>query len=278
MNPEESKADKAGEAYWTHFWQQLPFPAPIDVSRKDAGSYVHRKLDEHFNLVFASLNPAELDLLEIGCGNSAYLSFFNHQYGFRVHGIDYSTYGCQRTREILHRDQVAGNIIHGDLFAPPQELLGRFDVVCSFGVAEHFENTSDVIFKMSAFVKPGGLLITTIPNLSGPTGWIQKWFNRPVYDIHKVMKLGDLKRHIQNAGLEIVLASRFVPISFGVTLEEIDGKQVRFKGLKRIILKGLQVIEKVMCRIDDHVVGLPKTDTWCAGFIVTARKPHQPLA
>ncbi|MFN5355277.1 MAG: class I SAM-dependent methyltransferase [Bacteroidota bacterium] len=278
MKPEENKADKAGESYWTHFWQQLPFPTPIDVSRKVAGSYVHRKLDEHFNFVFSNLNPPELDLLEIGCGNSAYLSFFHHRYGFRVHGIDYSSYGCQRTREILKQDEVAGNIMHGDLFEPPQELLGRFDVVCSFGVAEHFENTSDVILRMSDFVKPGGLLITTIPNLSGPTGLIQKYFNRPVYDIHRVMNLGDLKQHIQKAGLEIVLASRFVPISFGVTLEEIDGKQVRYKGLKRFLLKGLQVIEKIMCRVDDHLIALPKTDFWCAGFIVTARKPTEPLA
>jgi 2-polyprenyl-3-methyl-5-hydroxy-6-metoxy-1,4-benzoquinol methylase len=278
MKPEENKADKAGESYWTHFWQQLPFPAPINVSRKVAGSYVHRKLDEHFNFVFSNLNPPELDLLEIGCGNSAYLSFFHHRYGFRVHGIDYSSYGCQRTREILKRDEVVGNIMHGDLFEPPQELLGRFDVVCSFGVAEHFENTSGVIQRMSDFVKPGGLLITTIPNLSGPTGLIQKYFNRPVYDIHRVMNLGDLKQHIQKAGLEIVLASRFVPISFGVTLEEIDGKQVRYKGLKRFLLKGLQVIEKIMCRVDDHLIALPKTDFWCAGFIVTARKPTEPLA
>ncbi|MFM9008523.1 MAG: class I SAM-dependent methyltransferase, partial [Bacteroidota bacterium] len=165
-----------------------------------------------------------------------------------------------------------------DLFSPPLELSARFDVVCSFGVAEHFDNTSDVIRKMSAFVKPGGILITTIPNLSGPTGWIQKLFNRPVYDIHRVMKLDDLKRHIQHAGLEIVLASRFVPISFGVTLEEIDGRQVRQKRLKRLILKGLQVMEKLMCRIDDHLLEFPKTDTWCAGFIVTARKPLEPLA
>jgi hypothetical protein len=95
---------------------------------------------------------------------------------------------------------------------------------------------------------------------------------KPVYDIHQVMRLNDLSERVAAAGLQIVRADRFVPISFGITLEQMDNIPVKGLFFKRLLLKGLQSIEKVLSFIDDRFIPLPLTDTWCAGMVVTARK------
>ena len=265
--------DKAGEAYWSSFWLDHSLPAPVEVEKRTEQNYAFRKLDAFLSVIFAQEKTKGKKLIEVGCGNSVYLSYFSKRFGFQPEGLDYSEFGCEQTRRILQRDQVTGIIHHGDLFHPTPELLARFDVVCSFGVVEHFQNTVEVIGKIAAFLKPGGIMITTIPNLTGPTGWLQRWMNRPVYDIHKVMGLRDLKKASELAGLEIISSRHFVPVSFGVTLTEKDGVKISNLRIKRMLLKCFQLAGRVICRIDDRLIRVPETEWLCAGMIVAARKP-----
>lgn len=262
--------DKAGEEYWSSFWQQYTMPPPVQLTPPDASNYAFREIHSFYEKV---LPKGSLQLAEIGCGNSVYLSYYHRYFGYAVSGLDYSAYGCEQTRKILERDCVPGTIHQGDLFHPPAALTGTFDIVCSFGVVEHFDDTTDVIRHIAAFSKPGGLIVTTIPNLTGITGWLQKWMNRPVYNIHRVMGLKELEKHCRAAGLEVIASTRIIPISFGVTLDEHNQQRVRFKSLKKWVLKSFQVIEKIVCRIDDRFVRLPRTEFFCAGMIVVARKP-----
>lgn len=276
MNSESSNKtiDKAGEAYWTDFWANTSLPKAVSIQSGNLEDYAFRKLHDFYSKLFFNLSPTTKSLIEIGCGNSVYLSYFAKQFGFKVSGLDYSEYGCAQTKKILERDGVKGDIHFGDLFNPPGELLYQYYVVCSFGVVEHFNNTVDVLDKIGAFLKPGGILITTIPNLTGVTGYLQKWMNKPVYDIHKVMGLKDIEHYIKEAGFEIIQSERIIPVSFGVTLDEIDNKKVKFLKLKKYILKGFQLIGKAFWLIDDRIVHLPKNEIFCAGMIVAARKPE----
>lgn len=267
------KADKAGEAYWSSFWHQHALPAPVTFDQKTEESYPFRKLDDFLSSILESGNTTGKRILEIGCGNSVYLSYFAKRFGFLPEGLDYSEYGCNQTRRILERDGVKGIIHLGDLFHPPSALLGRFDVVCSFGVVEHFNDTAGVLKSIEAFLKPGGIMITTIPNLTGPTGWLQRLMNRPVYDIHKVMGLNELMEATAKAGMEIIGSRHFIPLSFGVTLEEKDGKKVPHLWLKKFILKFFQAAGRLVCLVDDRLIRLPETEFLCAGMVVAARKP-----
>jgi cyclopropane fatty-acyl-phospholipid synthase-like methyltransferase len=273
MEKHDSNSDKAGESYWTSFWKNYKLPPPIDLSKRNLNNYYFRKLDGILRKTFNELNPDNKSLIEIGCGNSVYLSYFNRQFGFNVSGLDYSEFGCKQTERILTRDNIKGIIIQGDLFNPPSELISNYDVACSFGVVEHFDDTSHVIKKISEFVRPGGLIITTIPNLTGLAGKLQKWMNKPVYDIHKVIELNELILEVRNAGLKVEHAEKMIPISFGITLDEYGNHQVKFKGIKKIIVKALQILEKIIQIIDDRIMPLRATSFFCAGMIVIARKP-----
>jgi 2-polyprenyl-3-methyl-5-hydroxy-6-metoxy-1,4-benzoquinol methylase len=50
-------------------------------------------------------------------------------------------------------------------------MVAAFDVVISFGLIEHFEDTDACLKAISQFIAPQGLLITFIPNMEGFPGF-----------------------------------------------------------------------------------------------------------
>ncbi len=95
---------------------------------------------------------------------------FGTESGFEVNGLDYSLVGCEQARAILAHACVPGRILYGDLFAPPNELLGSQEVVITFGVVQHFADTAGCVRALARLMKPSGTLITIIPNLTGVLG------------------------------------------------------------------------------------------------------------
>lgn len=263
---------KSSVQYWTKIWNNRKMPSFDDLSRKHLKNYSLRKLDNFFERNQSTLMGSRLKNIEIGCGNSIYLTYFNRKFHHEVFGIDYSSIGCEQTRLILERDKINGQIILGDLFNPPKEFIGQFDIACSFGVIEHFDDTENVLKKISEFVKPGGIIITLIPNMIGLTGFLQKLMNKPVYDIHKPMSMNELIRFNSASGLEILDKELLVPIAFGVTLDANEGKIVHLRFIKSMLLKCLQIFEKVIWLIDDFVFKVPTNELFCAGMIVLAKK------
>src|SRR5262245_57687556 len=263
-------ADKAGEKYWTKVWEESGLSAPIRVHGHGINDYPYRVLHRFFKEVFRTMETKEMTLLEIGCGNSAFLTYFAREFGFRVAGLDYSEKGCEQSRQVLKRDGIAGEIYREDAFAPPDSLVGGFDVVCSFGVVEHFSDTAKTIAAFSRFLKPGGLLITSVPNLAGATGWLQKHMNRPVYDIHVPMDKRYLDQAIEKAGLKIVDSRYFLSVSFAVTLEAKEGK-LPYYAPKKFLVKTLRYLSKLVWLFEEMGIALPARRRFSAGIITAAR-------
>src|SRR5438093_762111 len=143
--------DKAGEEYWTKVWSETELPPRINVHGRSLNEYPYRVLHKFYTELFKNYGTKGKSLLEIGCGNSAFMTYFVDEFGFKVSGIDYSELGCEQSRQILKRDEVQGEVILCDAFAPPAELQEKFDVVCSFGVAEHFTDTAETLEAFARF-------------------------------------------------------------------------------------------------------------------------------
>ena len=92
----------------------------------------------------------------------------------------------------------------------------QFDVVVSFGLIEHFEDTVSIVRAASRFLKPGGMLITNIPNMTGLIGYLQRILNKPVYDVHKLLDQHMLRNSHECAGLEVIECEYFLTSHFGV--------------------------------------------------------------
>ncbi len=174
--------DKAGTAYWNENWAKSDIPKSFDHTDQTLNNYVNLEFHKYFQKILEDRKG--FSVLEIGCANSMWPIYFHQYFKADVYGIDYSEIGCQKSRTILKHYSVPGEIYNTDLFSPPADLLKKFDLVISFGVVEHFEDTAGCLEACSSFVKPGGKLLTIIPNIPSIIGFIQKYIDRSVYDVH----------------------------------------------------------------------------------------------
>lgn len=245
--------DKAGKDYWNDSWASSDIPDAVNPADMRLGNYVNRRFHQLFLQLFDKSETSSMRLLEIGCAKSAWLPYFAKEFGFKVCGLDYSPIGCQMATKVLQSNGVEAEVVCADFFAPPESMLGAYDVVVSFGVVEHFDDTAACLRAVSAFLKPGGMLITNIPNMVGWIGAIQKAVNKPVYDIHQLINPHRLREAHELAGLTVLDCGYFVCTSFGVNnLTGISTKNVS-GFLKKILLGVLARTSMLVWAIEEKV-------------------------
>jgi 2-polyprenyl-3-methyl-5-hydroxy-6-metoxy-1,4-benzoquinol methylase len=208
--------DKAGKSYWDCTWEHAYLPETINPFRPGPNHYIDRKFHDFFERIFTDKETKNSKLLEIGCARSAWLPYFAKEFGFKVYGIDYSEVGCQQALQLLSNEGVEGQIVCADFFSPHESMIGEFDVVISFGVLEHFQDTQKCISAFSEYLKPKGIVITNIPNLTGLVGLIQGLMNRNVFNIHVPLSLAQVLEAHQESMLEPVSCDYFLSVNFGV--------------------------------------------------------------
>ena len=124
-------------------------------------------------------------VLEMGAGDSAWLTHLaKHFPSSSFYGLDYSPQGCGLLAERTRRERAQVEIICEDFFSERSPWHGTFDVVYSFGVVEHFASLSRTLSAIGKYLRPDGVLVTFIPNLSGILGTLSRQWNKAVYDKH----------------------------------------------------------------------------------------------
>ncbi len=161
--------------------------------------------------------PPGSRVLEVGCARSKWLPYFATRYGFAVSGLDYSVEGCEQARAILDRAGVDGTVTYGDMFDPPEDLIGRFDAVVSFGLVEHFADTAAAQSALARFLVDDGILVTVIPNMGRSLiGWLQRVLDRRVYDVHIPLDRRRLLQATRDAGLHVSSCAYFMAWNWSV--------------------------------------------------------------
>lgn len=269
MNPkEENTEDVAGKVYWDGLWQKSDLPPSFSGEGSGLSAHFSRQLHSYFVSILGDKALRGAKFIEVGCARSAKLPYFARYFGFQVGGLDYSELGCQQARAILERDGVPGEIICCDMFSPPEDLLGQFDVVFTYGVAEHFKDTAGVVRAFAAFGKPGGLIVTLVPNMVGLNGTLQKWFSRPVYDIHIPLSATELRVAHERAGLQIVSWGPILISNIGVANFDNYKDRWFYRPLSRV----RSVVMKLLW-LAEALPGLRPNDWSSPYFACVARKP-----
>lgn len=237
-------------------------PQAVNPQDKGLANHVNRCFHEYFGQIFSNMNLLGKKLLEIGCARSVWLPYFAKEFSFEVYGIDYSEIGYQQAMQILSNEGVKGEIVCADFFSPPGSMLKAFDVVVSFGVLEHFKDTTACIAAFSKFLKPGGLLITNIPNLCGLNGLIQKMINRPIFDIHILFNTNALMQAHRINGLRVISCDYFLFANLGVlNFENLKGS-LFYTGAARL----RSLINKVAW-ICERAFPVLKPNRWSSPYI-----------
>ena len=216
MEPERESTvvDRTGSAFWEGWWASKSRSRVVGSPRLR-----HWEVPQaaFFDRAFARLGETRgKRLIEVGAGDSGWLPYFAKRWGFDVSGLDYSPIGCQRATDLAQSAGVNLHMVLGDLFAPPPELCGTFDVAFSNGVVEHYEDTPRTLAALGRLLRPGGLLITIVPNIPGVLGWLFRHFNRPVYLVHVPIDAARMREAHERAGLEVLECGYLMSVNLGV--------------------------------------------------------------
>lgn len=142
--------------------------------------------------------PAGARCLEVGCAPGRYLWYFATQFQFDVSGIEYVPEAAALTQSALEAAGVAARIDAADLFQYSIPDAERFDLVCSFGLVEHFRDISGPIESHARLVAPGGLLFLTVPYHRGLNGWLLRRTAPESYAMHNQMNWPMLRDAVQS--------------------------------------------------------------------------------
>jgi SAM-dependent methyltransferase len=225
--------------------------------KASARFYGDRKLASLLQRTLDGL-PEGSVVLEAGCADSTILIYVSSELHFQVAGIDYSPNGCDRFRQRLAEAGVAAHVECCDLFDPPQALLGKFDALLSFGLVEHFTDTERVIRALAGFVRPGGRMLTLVPNMRGAVGWVQRLAGPAIFAVHEALSPSDLATANRTAGLSVIEADYMLPIGFGVVNYHEPASRLVFV-LRRVMVGVLARLSHALWAIDERLVRLPKS-------------------
>lgn len=210
----------------------------------------------------------DITILEMGCGGSKWLPYFSKVFGYKIYGVDYTQEGCRSALLNLQKVGGTGDIFCKDFAELGEHFKGRYDLVISLGVVEHFSKPNEIIGMFSDCLRGGGVIITFVPNLSGIMGTLLKRLDWKLYDTHNIFRLPELVEYHKMCGLELVHASYLEFADFScLPLEQ-------FPKVIMLILKNLIYLMNRGKLLLYKWLGLnPQSAYLCAAMIVLARRP-----
>jgi SAM-dependent methyltransferase len=164
---------------------------------------------------------------EVGGGDGELLAYLAKRHPSAKFSIlDFSPEGCELARSRAKREGVAMNVYQEDLFSPPPELLGHFDLVLSLGVVEHFSDLASVMTAIGRLLSNGGKVFSEIPNFSSPIyAYLCKRWSMSVYEDHVPHDMRSFLAGHERAGL-IPLAHNYLgAIEFGMLSMAMAGPE-----------------------------------------------------
>jgi ubiquinone/menaquinone biosynthesis C-methylase UbiE len=111
---------------------------------------------EHQRLVVSERTPPAR-LLDLGCATGFFVEKAQRA-GYDVTGADASEWSIERARERCPTAHLVAGTFESLKFEP------EFEVITLWDVLEHVHSPHDVLTRVRAWLKPGGLLLMSMPN------------------------------------------------------------------------------------------------------------------
>jgi 2-polyprenyl-3-methyl-5-hydroxy-6-metoxy-1,4-benzoquinol methylase len=236
---------------WDHW-------AGVETPDLSAHLFLNAHERELWERIIPSYIPAlgSGDIIEIGSAPGIYAARLANQIGANPWGLEYTPSGARVNRSYFEKlGYSSSNVIEGDFFddkivAPLRE---KFDVVMSNGFIEHFEDPSAVIKRHLELVKPGGLLLITIPNFVGFYSIVGRFIGPNYRNIHNldVMYLKNFRRAMVHEGV-----SELVCRHHGMLHLIFDPRPTH--GLKKLIFTAILNAEAVLHKVRSFFPSAPE--------------------
>lgn len=196
------------------------------------------------------------NVLEIGCGGSPWLPYLAGK-GCRVSGIEIEPRAARLARANLVGAKESGDIYCQDAFDVQENetLRGQFDVVFSNGFVEHLDAVSDKLRLLSSYLKPGGRIVSMVPNLQGINLYMQRLASLAVLQAHVIYTTETLREVHEEAGYQTVV-TKYLGFFDGFLTNSADERSSLHGQAHRAMCRLLSLSSAVWSR-----VGLP-THEW----------------
>lgn len=171
--------------------------------------------------------------LDAGCGSGFFTKFFCDQ-GMVATALDYSENALQMARQATggQAKLVVADMVNDSL---SQVLSERFNVIFTDGLFEHFstEDQNRIMLNLISVLKPGGYIVTFVPNRWSPWELIRPFFMPGIEEKPFVLQqLVDLNRRnnlavVQSGGVNVLpyrFSPEFLGPSFGMLLFTVAKK------------------------------------------------------
>lgn len=270
MSASKSKINDSGRLtdslYWDNSYAERDL-TPLDVSG-------FRQLVSI--QVLQLLEGLQLDrkrICEIGGGDAQMLTFLAKKHQSSSFAIlDFSEKGCQLARERAIKEEVNLGICQADMFAPPPNQIGRYDIVLSQGVVEHFRDLPNVLSAKRELLMDGGKMFTSIPNFSSPIyAWLCKKWSRSVWEDHVPHTLEYFTRSHEKAKMRVVQKGYIGSIEFGMLSMTMVAHEKKSKW-DRLLYLYLTRLCKLIHFIEHKGIKIPTSHLFSPFIYVIASK------
>lgn len=163
-------------------------------------------------------------VLEIGCAGGATAKALKEKLPVQSYvGIDISAEAAAIAQKHLDR-VIVGNIEETDLLSEHGLTPNDFDLLLALDVLEHLCNPWDILAELSRYVKPGGFVVASLPNIQ---------------NIAVIQDLIGGKWQYQNAGILDATHLRFFTLDSAKLM--FSGAGFNIKGIENVINPPLDV-------------------------------------
>jgi len=221
-------SEVTSKEYWDQYWGEGEIKHPkYNVNQGLFHSY-KLLLEDCFEKARQRLNVDRLQIIDCGCGEGLMLRFIAEQFeNVDVYGIEYSDAIGKAERMAVDLD-LSFNLIRGDLLKEwESQYLNKFDVVLSLGLIEHFEDPGEILAQMIKVLKPGGALVTIVPNFNGLFHVLWQLYDKANYAYHIPISHNELSVLHQQSGLnEVAFYTLGLPTVPGVHNASSIGERI----------------------------------------------------
>lgn len=122
--------------------------------------------------------------IELGALPGNYLAYFNKEYNYSITGLDFSTHSkvffdTMKINKINDFNFIKANILS---YKSPK----KYDLVCSFGLIEHFDDINGILKKHVELLSEDASLLVTVPNFRYLQWLYHRVFDSENLSIHNI--------------------------------------------------------------------------------------------
>lgn len=179
------------------FYPDTYFPCPADA-REAMDKYQYERLGKIKKIKKTG------KILDVGCGAGYFLAVAKEN-GWDTRGVEVSKIAADYAKKKFSLDIFVGELRNATC---PDEY---FDVVTLWHVLAHLPNPSETLAEVNRVLKKNGLLVLTVPNISGFQAKIFKefWFHLDVPRHLYFFEPNTLKQMLRKNGFKILKVNHF---------------------------------------------------------------------